>query len=231
MSEDKIVSKVRKMMAIANDAGATQGERDNALRMAYATMAKYNIEESDLSEKEVREILEYVGNGSPWARRVANSIAGLFFCNYYSQRGKNLTHKFVGKASNALTAQMMSEYIIKSIKSEAGKISRKEKMTSAWITSFYKGAASIISDRCTELREKQSTEMVSTTGTSIVLSSLYKSEQDANDTFLAEMGIGLRTRASTEHRATMSGFSAGKEFGKGLSLNNQVTSKQLRIGS
>jgi len=234
-SNDKIIARIKKMMALAKDAGASQGERDNAMRMAYNTLAKYNLDESDLTEEEAREILGFMGPSGPWCRRVANSVAGLFFCNYYSQRtGKKLTHKFVGKNANALTAQLMTEYVIKSIEGEAGKIARKEKFDSTWKTNFAKGAASIIYDRCLELREKQSEELVASTGTGMVLASLYKRERDANSGYLASIGIKLRKRASTEQGAGGGGFSAGKEFGAGISLHGQVGGKasgQLRIGA
>jgi hypothetical protein len=44
MTEDKILSRIQKMLALANDLAATEGERDNALRMAYNLMAKHNLD-------------------------------------------------------------------------------------------------------------------------------------------------------------------------------------------
>ena len=232
-STEEIIVKIKKMMALANDAGASEGERDNAMRMAYNIMAKYNLDEDDLDEKEIRQILEYAGRTAPWARRIANSLAGMFFCNYYTQRGGDAAvHKFVGKPANAMTASLMTEYVIKSIRSEAGKTARKNGYPSSWKTSFYKGAASTIVARCSEMIKTQKEEMTKTTGTGLVLASFYDAEKVANDAFIAEMGIRLRSKMSSEQRPGAAGFNAGKEFGNGINLNRQVGggASQLRLG-
>ena len=54
MSEDRknaAVAKIQKMLALAHDPNASEGERDNAARMASNMMAKYQIEEADLNRK------------------------------------------------------------------------------------------------------------------------------------------------------------------------------------
>ena len=52
MSDDernKILARVRKLLNLANNAAATEGERDNAMRMAHATLAKYNLSLAEAS--------------------------------------------------------------------------------------------------------------------------------------------------------------------------------------
>ena len=46
---EKIMARVKKMLTLAYDKGATEGERDNALRMAHKYLAKYNL---DIAEVE-----------------------------------------------------------------------------------------------------------------------------------------------------------------------------------
>lgn len=46
-----IVEKIQKLFALANDPAASEGERDNALRMAGALMAKYNIDQAAVHAK------------------------------------------------------------------------------------------------------------------------------------------------------------------------------------
>src|SRR5215472_4319088 len=82
---EQILARVRKMLALANDAGATEGERDNALRMAHATLAKYNLdlaaaeiaggedERADSLEPRVEQAGKF--GGWAWAQHIANSIA------------------------------------------------------------------------------------------------------------------------------------------------------------
>lgn len=51
MAEEKIINRVKKMMALANDSAASDGERENALRMSYALMAKHNLDMTDVQGK------------------------------------------------------------------------------------------------------------------------------------------------------------------------------------
>ncbi len=88
MSDDKIINRIKKMMALANDPGASDGERDNALRMAYATLAKYNLAMEDVQGKptgpqEARATRFVEAYGRPWALSLAQAVAKLFFCTYY----------------------------------------------------------------------------------------------------------------------------------------------------
>lgn len=66
----KILGRIRKMLALANNEGASEGERDNALRMAHATLAKYNldmaeVESSGKPQQEARAIVKKQYYGRP----------------------------------------------------------------------------------------------------------------------------------------------------------------------
>ena len=52
---EKALNRIRKMFALANDKGASEGEIENALKFAQSLMAKYNIErdEVDLSPDDI----------------------------------------------------------------------------------------------------------------------------------------------------------------------------------
>ena len=76
-NKDKGLERVKKMLTLANDAGATEGERDNALRMAHATLAKHNLTLSEAEaagstpeEKRCDGAIET--RNMPWARRTAH---------------------------------------------------------------------------------------------------------------------------------------------------------------
>jgi len=56
--ENKVLERVKKMIALGNDAAATEAERETALRMAYNLLAKYNLSMSDLPEDESHEARE-----------------------------------------------------------------------------------------------------------------------------------------------------------------------------
>ena len=83
---ENILNKVKKLLALANDSGASEGERDNALRMAHGLLAKHNLDMLDLTrhmQVEGRE--DYMGAGFSmmWCKYISQSIAKLFFCKYY----------------------------------------------------------------------------------------------------------------------------------------------------
>lgn len=68
--EDKIINRIKKMLALANDAAAAEGERDNAMRMAYNLLAKHNltmatVEGPTNGEKREQNAAQFYGR--PWA--------------------------------------------------------------------------------------------------------------------------------------------------------------------
>ena len=235
---DKVVSRICKMLALANDAAASEGERDNAMRMAHATLAKHNldmatIEAAGEAQTEKREDAHEVGYGYPWTRIASNAIAQLYFCYYYSRahpsRSDLCFHHFIGKQSNVVTSREMAKYIVASILSEANKRKTAEKQSWAWHTSFCKGAAAKVYERCKELRATAERSSQPATGTAIVLASVYATELTANQQFLADLGVHLVTKASRQRSAQRDGYESGQAFGSNISLNRQLTGTRNNV--
>jgi len=143
MTEERIIDKIRKLLALANNEAATEGERDNALRMAYNLIAKHNLEMSDINPKEEKRTdTEEIFYGRPWAKDICKAVAELFFCKYYIQRSSTrnmLHHHFVGKLSNSVTAMELSMFLVSSVRREAGKRARALGMGAEWRRSFSEG--------------------------------------------------------------------------------------------
>lgn len=60
-------------------------------------------------------------------------------------------------------------------------------------------------------------------GTALVLASLYKTETAANDDYIKnKMGIMLKTSKERRSSVYRSAYDAGREFGNSLSLHRQV---------
>ena len=53
MAEEKILDKIRKCLAIANDSRGNAAECENAMRQAQALMAKHGLTELDLDAAQV----------------------------------------------------------------------------------------------------------------------------------------------------------------------------------
>jgi hypothetical protein len=164
--------------------------------------------------------------GVPWSRSISQSVAKLFFCKYYystwtGRADRKCEHHYVGKASNATTAALMAEYVNASVVKECRKLFRSE--ISAQARAFATGAADKIRSRVAEMQKVENVEGISTS-TALVVVNLYKSELEANESFLSGVGVKLKTSASrTKASVNLAAYAAGKEFGSTVGLNNQVT--------
>lgn len=237
MTEDRIVDRVRKMLALANDSAASEGERDNALRMAYNLIAKYGIDMSRVEAK-TREAddprgKEVIDSWSMlWAKQVFHAVADLFFCKYYYGSKINSTkcrHNFVGRASNTTTASLMGEYIVTSILRECRK--RYVHNLAPESRAFALGAAAKIRQRVEQLIKDKKTELEATPGTALVLANLYTAEEADNDAFIRQAGTALVTKKARASRYDWEKFNEGSAYGDTVSLAPQVgkAEESLRI--
>ena len=241
--QERALDRVKKMLALANDAAASEGERDNALRMAHATLAKYNLSLVDAqgapqgaNEKRVDLALETLC--WPWMRTTAHAVAELFFCKYFFVRSKKnyVKHYFVGRMSNATTASGLTKYVIDSIEAEARRAKRRAAFAGPdFVVSFCKGAAHKVYHRCQALREEaeqasQAAPTAQATGTALVLASVYRNELEANSAYLDDvLKLKLKTSASRERRADSGAYHAGAAFGAKVQLNRQLGGTPARV--
>jgi hypothetical protein len=221
---NKILDKVKKMLALSNCDGATDGERNAALQMSYKLLAKYNltmidVDARDSTPQEKRESHSANFVVYPWARQIAVSVSSLFFCNYYYMRsgtGKQATHVFIGKESNAVIWQYMADFVVKSVCREAARLYGSAIAPEA--RCFAVGVSNTLRQRIRDIKAQNTEE--SGKGTELALVSLYASEQAANALWLTQQGVALRTKASNTKGITNSdAYHAGKDFGGKVSLN------------
>lgn len=226
--ELKVLERIKKMLALGNDSAASEGERENALRMAYNLLAKHNLSMNDLPGDELnepREKQETTVSADKWARSLAHSIADLFFCKYFYQQthtsGKD-RHFFVGRVSNSITALSMSEYLIKSIKREATK--RYKSPTSPEGRSFCVGTVNTIRSRVQDMLRKDSEATDGAApGNALVLVAVRKRETELNDQWLEDAGTTLATAKPRADNSLRAGaYYDGKSYGKSVSLNQQM---------
>lgn len=255
MTADRTTDKIRKLLAMGNDDRANETERETALRQAHSLMVKHNLTVADVgdsSTQEQREERKSQLSVYPWARGMAYSIAQLFFCAYYFQRngtGKLATHAFIGKQSNAVTAQEMSEYVVSSVFKELRKRFGSE--TSPDARSFAVGVEASIRRRCADLRreaeqaDKAATQAAqaaqagavmdgpdgepvllaapaASTSRALALASVYVAEEKANAEWLEQHVGKLKTAADRTKGVKSSAYHEGRAHGNGISLNRQV---------
>jgi hypothetical protein len=225
MTEEKILNRIKKMLALANDLAATEGERDNALRMAYNLMAKHNLDMATVEahgkkNDESRIDFANVCWSWTWARQTTAIVAELFFCKYYyfeKINGTQITHHFVGRESNAMTAAVMADWIVNSILKEARGLYKSN--TSPATRSFCTGAAHALARRAAQIKAAKSQEFAATPGTSLVLASMYDTEAAANELMMPD---DLKTVKPRTARVQGHAYHAGQEFGDKINLSAQV---------
>lgn len=241
-NKQKILDRIAKMLRLANDAGASDGERDNALRMAHATLAKYNLDLSQVDlegpngnggvqEERTVEKRTFYGR-TPWARSVCLSVAEMLFCKYIYTVSRydhtNVVHCFVGRQSNAVTASLLAEYLVKSIRKEGKVRAREHGGGSAWQRSFCYGASERIRTRVHELvadsGQMKAEPTRPTVSGALVLASVYASEAQQNEMAMTKFFSKLRTAATRPITLESSeGRRQGQEYGSRVSLSRQLS--------
>lgn len=205
---NRALERVRKMLALANDAAAAEGERDNALRMAHATLAKYNLSLEDASDADPREKQSSEILAWPWMRAVHASVADLCFCWMLFSKSHRVNYNtiyYIGRRSNAVTARELAAFVVRSIEREAA---IHKKNGGHWL-SFCKGAAAVVARRCAELKATQA--------------SAHAEAQALNEEFgRAQFGKIREGAAPRQQRPRGSDWHAGAKAGESVSLHRQV---------
>lgn len=220
---ERVMARIQKMLALANDEGATTGERDNALRMVHSILAKYNMTMAEAEAAgrpgERRGRSENLRlRDQPWVRDCVGSVADMLFCQtlFWKQRGTGrCVFYFVGRQSNVETARLMADFVVRSIISEANRRWREQPDPGPWWTSFCKGATQAVALRCQELRREAEA------------SGLYDKEKKANQDFTRDMlGHDPGKEGKRRDRRPGAGFDDGVAYGRTVSLHRQVGSTQ-----
>jgi len=248
---EEIIQKVQALLATANCAGASDQERETAMRFAHKLLVKHNMSmESIDAASNPREAQDLESHGMVWARQIAKAVAELFFCKYYFSdvyrndktwlKKVNISsHKFVGKQSNAITAKELSNYLINSTFREGSRRMKAEDELKPyqWRMDFCKGVSNEIQNRAYEMRrdaqkENEAPAAQSATGTSIVLADYYKAEAEANNEFIKKTVGELVSVRGSQGISNADAFNSGSEFGRNLPLASGISDNrktQLRL--
>lgn len=230
MADEKIIARVQKLLNLANDDAASEGERENALRMAHATLLKHNIDMSQVDKftrdkEDPREEMAVDGWNLVWCRGVRDAVARLFFCKYLIGGKINATrgrHYYIGRTSNVATAAYMSDWIIAGILKEADRLHGHRLNPNG--RSFCVGVEDTIRHRVNRMiTEAQQNDTPDTpAGTALVVMELYKSELDANAAFIAEQYGEIKSQKRRDTGVNEAAYSQGVSYGNTVNLSRQL---------
>lgn len=240
MDMQRIIERVKKMLALAADKGASQGERDNAMSAVHKYLAQYNLDMETVNgakshtERKKEQAAEAEGGprtshehsffGRPWACNAAISIAELCFCGYLYRAGrvsKDSHHYFVGRQANAVTAAYLSEFVVNSIHSEGRRRQRAMNEPNPWFISFAWGASLEVQARVRQLMKDSAGQRGS--GTDLVLLDIYDKEKEANREFTKVAFPKTRIMKSRGKGISRGdAYDEGKKYGGTINLNRQI---------
>lgn len=165
MKVEKAIDKVRKLLAVANDKGATEAEAMTAALMAQKLMAKYDIDILDVEEKKTaeeigEEVVDTTLKGhfsTKWKTQLATTIARNFRCKVYTN-GSN-TVVFYGRKSDTKIAGDVFKFLFHTGTKLGMKYSRQcakegkptRGAATTYLLGFCKGIDEVLGKQCKAL--------------------------------------------------------------------------------
>lgn len=213
---DKIIEKIKKLFALANNEGATLNEAENAMRMARKLLDKHNLSMGDLADLKEEVSVEFRNaQDVPWMRSLIHAISTLYNCKYFVSRnfGSEPKHIIIGTESNRITSGLIInrlEYLIKKEGKGKGAAFRNGAAVGVWTT--------------VQAIQKERREEEAVVGTGLMLIDVDKKQMGAADDFLKGMGLNL-TKSKSKTKMSSDGY----QYGKGLSVNPQMGGKRKAL--
>jgi hypothetical protein len=131
MTNERIIDRIQKMLRLANDGGATEGEADAAMALAQKIMAENNLSmatieaagEASADPEAAKREREHQNKGAMyrWQRSLMAMLAKVNFChvtitNARDGRSRNSKgYNIIGRTSNVVAVQTMFDYLCSSV--------------------------------------------------------------------------------------------------------------------
>ena len=214
MTTEKAINIVRKLLATANDNGASENEAMTAALRAQEIMAKYDINISNIEEQIDEEIVSssvVIGNGNKWKFMLANIVSTNFCCKVYTVNSSTIV--FHGYKRHADVAKSVFEFLFETGVKLAKKYVRKCKKEGIPNKGIYNN---FLAECCSGIKtvlEKQCTTLALVVPKEVVKS-------------FEELTFGCRSRKQTlkihkQAEAYNEGIYAGKK--------NTIRSRELEV--
>ncbi|XAG83451.1 DUF2786 domain-containing protein [bacterium 19MO03SA05] len=223
-SLDKVIDKISKLLAMANDT-SSPNEALLAAKRARALMDKYQLSQEDIETQIGSQFLEaQVGKQKGklflWERSLAAACANLNDCRSVINRNQNGSYlSLQGFKSDVIAAKMTMEYLVKAAKRAKDSADIKSSSESQF---FMRGFSGEVLDRAIEIKRSREKQFTSVASTGLVL--LKHTEIEKH---FGELGEARRHKPrkplSIEERKA---FILGIEAGESISLDKQVDGRE-----
>jgi hypothetical protein len=214
---ESVVSRVRKLLALAGN-NSNENEAQAAAAKAQAILAEYNLEISQIGDAEpsadaTREKdVGSVAATADWQVTLMAALAEANFCLHWTTEtlarrmdgtGKlrmRRRHSLIGRQVNIIVVKEMYTYLLQAMERLCPYGDRRDRSTRSW----YQGCSDRLRSRLQEQRaaseaesRKRRGETPRGSGTDLVLSDVYSSEEDLNN----DLRYGYAPGTTAAHRA------------------------------
>lgn len=206
---DKIISKVKKLMAMTTEAGCTEAEAQSAANKVAELLADYNLDMATVEAKGIKadggERIKDTSTSRAmykWQQELMRVVAEVSYCYHFvtysyvpKKNGghrKVPAHQLVGRKVNVVSAQVMFDYLCVTIERLVPLASNSERLSRSAM-SWKEGCAARVGERLADRRYKQEREQelaarkaqaeaaaAGTTATGLTLVKVKANEADAN---------------------------------------------------
>lgn len=228
--DSSIIQRLQKLLALAEDKGATEAEAETAMRLAHELLAKHNLTLSDIAGAETIKVVEdKVDDRRPadWKHTVWNATARLYFCEYVYKnirRSIRMDRRYIiGRPDNVETTKQMAQYFIRTVLKIAKNDFACQQLGRKYTKEFLQGCAARLAFRMMVLKDQSNQEQkeggATEAGTSLVV--LYDNLKKEVDDYLK--GLEIETVERKPFKADELGFQSGWREAGSISLNLQVS--------
>lgn len=222
--KESIVSKIKKLLTLANSTEGNENERDTAMKMVAKLITQYKIVDADINTpKEGTISKSFKASSSTWVRNIINSVVKMNYCSMYYIRIDNSYAFFyvIGKEIEVDASIELSKVLIKSIGKEARTKAKLYPYDKSYKRSFENSASYRVGVRTssiiTDLIEHEKSEG---TGKDLMIINQYDQAEEDNQKYLDEQNIKIKIKSSRTFKLnSYSGYVDGNNYGKTLNIS------------
>jgi|AGTN01.3.fsa_nt_gi Protein of unknown function (DUF2786). len=228
LSQDSIVEKVRKLLALANG-NQNEHERGVAMQFAMDLLAKHNLTISEVEcDKSLLNTIEIEGDFrlEAWTKIILQAACKMYYTELYlSGRFDYFRYRrvdvpvFVGTAENIAVTMDVATWLIDSVRKESNRAYKHASER----RSFRLGASDRILERAFAMVETEKEKANSGNGRELMV--VRNQLEAANQAYLAKLNLRY-TRARTSY-VSSDAYSDGTAFGSQVKLRAHDSEKKV----